>query len=373
MKILELTNFSAGICGVWQRVSQEAILLTEKGHEVVIMSSNAVKGSNDLANKKDSINGVKIIRFPFKKYGGESYMKWFKEEAEKTALEFKPDIIIAHSYRHPHTTKALKIAKKAEAKCFLVTHAPFIQKGENRSFLDKIVIKLYDKFVGSWTINKFDKVIFISHWELEELKKLGLHEDKIVYIPNWIKDEFFNKSLGKEDKNKLLFFGRIADVKDPQTLINAFSLINKNLKINLEFVGPSDFNYICNMKYLVNNLGLNSKIKFLDPISDIDKKIKKLDSANIFVLPSRREGQPQALIEAMARKRIVIASKIKGAMDLVKEGKNGYLFEIGDKEDLKEKILIALRGDNKKMREEARKTVNDFRGDKIIKRLESLF
>ena len=43
----------------------------------------------------------------------------------KALGDFKPDIIIAHSYRHTHSVIASKIAKKLGAKSFLVTHAPF--------------------------------------------------------------------------------------------------------------------------------------------------------------------------------------------------------------------------------------------------------
>ncbi|MEK6848555.1 MAG: hypothetical protein AABX65_02900 [Nanoarchaeota archaeon] len=64
MKILELTNYSAGICGVFQRVKQEAELLSKK-HEVMIFSSNATKGSKEIAKPEDLLNGIKIKRFPF--------------------------------------------------------------------------------------------------------------------------------------------------------------------------------------------------------------------------------------------------------------------------------------------------------------------
>ena len=51
MKILELTNFSAGICGVWARVREEAVRLAKK-HEVRVFSSNFVKGMDETAPKQ---------------------------------------------------------------------------------------------------------------------------------------------------------------------------------------------------------------------------------------------------------------------------------------------------------------------------------
>src|SRR3989344_4426789 len=122
MRILELTTYSAGGCGVFARVKEEAIRLAERGHEVVIFSSNFTKGSTDIAIYKEKLGKVLIRRFPAKKLGGESYMKW---EFEEEALRFNPDIIIAHSYRHKHTTKIINLKEKLHCKIFLVTHAPF--------------------------------------------------------------------------------------------------------------------------------------------------------------------------------------------------------------------------------------------------------
>ena len=82
MKILELTNYSAGVCGVWQRVKQESIELSKLGHNVEIFSSNLTKGSDEIASQNDSIRNIKIIRLPTRKIGGEAFLNWkFKKKA----------------------------------------------------------------------------------------------------------------------------------------------------------------------------------------------------------------------------------------------------------------------------------------------------
>ena len=55
MKILELTNFSEGACGVWVRAREESIRLAEKGHEVLVLSSNAIKGKDEIAKIEPKI------------------------------------------------------------------------------------------------------------------------------------------------------------------------------------------------------------------------------------------------------------------------------------------------------------------------------
>ena len=54
MKILELTAFSSGICGVWVRTLQEAKLLTKKGHEVHVFSSSITRGTGEIELAEDT-------------------------------------------------------------------------------------------------------------------------------------------------------------------------------------------------------------------------------------------------------------------------------------------------------------------------------
>jgi len=371
MKILELTNFSAGICGVWQRVKQESELLSKKGHNVMIFSSNAIKGSDEISAKEDKLGKIRIRRFPFKKLGGESFMIW---NFEKEALDFRPDVIIAHGYRQLHTTKAFKIARKIKSKVFLVTHAPFVEGNFTRTLFAKLAVIFYDRFIGPKIINKFDKVIVITKWEIPYIKKLGAKDKKIVYIPNGIPEEFFNYKKSKEEE-KILFFGRISPIKNLEVLIEALYLI-KNKKIILEVVGPAEEEYLRLLKKLVNEEKLEKRVFFSGPIYDLKEKIKKIDSAKIFVLPSKREGMPQALIESMSREKIVIASKNLGTRDLIEDGKNGLLFERGDSKDLARKINYILengKSTNDEIRENAEKSVENFSWKKIILDLERLF
>src|SRR3989344_129994 len=138
MRILELCPYSAGICGVWSRVREEAKrLVNREGNDVRVFSSNLVKGSGEKAQKEEVIDEFIVKRFPAIKLGGESFMYW---RFTKEALAFEPDIIIAHNYRHIHTTTALKIAKilrkkGKHVKVFLVTHAPFVEGDITRSFI----------------------------------------------------------------------------------------------------------------------------------------------------------------------------------------------------------------------------------------------
>lgn len=351
MKVLILCNYTKGICGVFQRAKQEAIELEKLGHKVIIFSSNATKGSSEIASKFDTIGkDIIILRFPYKKLGGESFIRFnFEEEA----IQYKPDIILAHSYRHLLTTKALKIGKIIDAKVYLITHAPFI---ENRKFPQNLIVWLYDLFIGRRTLNKFDKVIAITKWEIPYLLNLGLKKDKIVYIPNGIPDEFF-KTKPKRGKG-VFFLGRISPVKNLEVLIKAC----KNLGIKPIIIGPKEEGY-----------KIDTEIS--PPIYDLKKKIKAIDKHNIFVLPSLRESMPQSLIEALARGKIVISSNTKGANEIIKNWENGFIFNT--EQELTKLISLCLfeptKYDLNRVRKKARKSVEKLKCSVLAKKLNSLF
>jgi len=369
MKILEICGFSAGICGVFARVKEEAVRLS-KNNEVRIFSSNITKGTGKIAGAEDRIGNVKIRRFPAINVGGESYMI-FDSSLKKAIMDYKPNVIIAHSYRHVHTHIALEMGKKIGAKVILVPHGPF---GDNsqRSIFGIISVWFYDKFIGPGKLKRFDKILAITRWEYPYLKTLGVEESKIEYVPNGIPKEFFEKRRGKE-QNSILFLGRVSPVKDLETLIRALKLTRNY--IELEIVGPAEDYYLKRIKNLIDKLELNARIKISPAIYDLNEKIKKIDSHRIFVLPSRREAMPQSLIEAMARERIVISSDNLGSKELIESGKNGFLFKIGKAEELAEKIDLVdfmNREKDMEMRKKARKSVEGFEWDKIIKKVESL-
>jgi len=363
MKILELTSFSSGGCGVLARAKFEAELFAKRGHEVIIMSSNLDKGTEEIVPAEDNFGDVKVYRFPAIKLGGESFMYWFNNEAYKKATEFKPDLIIAHNYRHLHTTKALKLGKQLGVPVWLVTHAPFVEGNITRTKLQSAIVGLYDKFIGRATINQFDKVLAISKWEIPALEHIGIDRNKIVYSPNGVPEEFFTTPQQSEPENKILFLGRVSPKKKIQTLIECIPhLKDKNIKI--EIVGPQEPEYF----NLIKDLDKTGRVIFSPAVYDLKEKIKKIDSCKIFVLPSRVEGQPQSLLEALSRGKTVIGSDSIAIRDIISDGVTGYLFEFDNPISLAGKINFALEHPI-----DARESVKQFNWDLLIKKMEELW
>lgn len=377
MKIAHICPYSAGACGVWMRVKQEAKEFVKHRHEVKVFSTNRIKESDKIAPAKEIIEGIEIQRFPATKLGGESFMFW---DFEKELFEFHPDIIVAHNYRHIHTSKALTVRdelRKSRKKtyCFLVTHAPFVEGNITRTRLQTLVVKFYDKFIGPRKINSFDKVLPISHWEISHLRKIGLKKEKIFYIPNGIPKEFFKVKKKSKQENKILFLGRVSPKKKLETLFQSLKYL-KDKKITIEIVGPQEKNYFKFLKSIIKKEKQQKRIKFSEPVYDINKKIEKIDSCKLFVLPSRVEGMPQSLIEAMSRGKIVIGSDSKAIRDLIKNGENGFLFQFNNPKDLAKKIdnVVSLSKKDKTTYEKKSKNfAKQFNWDEIYKKLNSLY
>jgi glycosyltransferase involved in cell wall biosynthesis len=375
IKILQVCPYSSGICGVFQRVKQDSIDLEKIGYSICSFSSNITKGTNEISKPEDNIGNIKIKRFKATKLGGESYMYWnYKNEA----LKLKPDIIIVHNYRHLHTTQALKIKKKLErkghnCKVFLVTHAPFVKKNTSRTKVEELIVDLYDRSIGRKTINKFDKIITITSWENIYLQQIGCKKEKIIKIPNGVPNIFFKEKISypKNKIKKILFLGRIAPIKNIETIVN----ISNKINANFEIVGPYEKKYYEYLKNMIKEKKVNN-IFFKKPIYDIKQKIKLIDSADIFILTSKREAFPQGLLEAMARGRIVISSDTDGPKEIITDNKNGFLYPRDDLDTLIKKINYIFKLNKKqkeKIQKEAIKKAMEYNIEKNIEKLERLF
>lgn len=367
MKIAFVCIYShPSICGVWSRVYNLAKMLISVGHEVHVFSTNCITETNSTSLEYENFENINIHRFkPFLSFG-ENVKFWdFTKELRKV----NPDLIMAEVYRHPHTHYALKLARKLGKPIFLTTHAPFVEP-ELRSTLDNTLVKFYDSFFGR-KINKFNKIIAITRWEIPFLEELGVDKSKLAYIPNGIPKPFFSET---KEGSGILFLGRISRIKNLETLILAVSKL-KNKDIKLKIVGPCEEKYKQELEKLVKKLGLERKISFHPAIYDLKQKIKIIDDSEIFVLPSKREAMPQSLIEAMARGKIVIASNNKGSAEII-EKQAGFLFPISNSEKLAELIEYCLDKKNNKnlnqIKKNARKKAETFRWEKIFANFLSL-
>lgn len=378
MRILEITEFSAGICGVWTRVLSESMEFVRRGHDVTVFSSDIEKGTDKRVCGHETISNVKIRRFKstgvfwgMPSFAAKIFSKNptyfdFKEEL----IRLKPDIVITHLLHH-HSLKAIMLCKQLNIPCMLVTHAPFNVK---RRFPLNLATWFFDNvsavsplISGNRALRQFDRVIAITKWETPYLLDRGVKKEKIAYIPNGLPEEFFKQKKSNE-KNDVLFLGRIAPIKDIETLIKA---VKELPEISFSIVGSAEKQYLERLNCIIK-AGSLPNVRIYPPIYDLKRKIRLIDEHNVFVLPSKREAMPQALLEAMARGKICISSKTDGAKELIENGKNGFLFNIGDSSALADLIRKNLQG-NRRIESNAVKTAKKYRWKALIKSYIELF
>ncbi|MEK6826111.1 MAG: glycosyltransferase family 4 protein, partial [Nanoarchaeota archaeon] len=113
----------------------------------------------------------------------------------------------------------------------------------------------------------------------------------------------------------------------------------------------------------------------LEPVRDREKIVEVYQAADVYALPSYREGLPLTLIESFASGLPVVASPVNGVPYEMKDPENGYFVEYGDLKGLKEAIVKIL--DNKdialKMKKNNLKKAKTYDWDLISKKTENLY
>lgn len=136
----------------------------------------------------------------------------------------------------------------------------------------------------------------------------------------------------------VLFIGRLARQKSPETLVAAAAMVVKR-NDRVRFLLAGDGPKAGLLAEQIAAGGLAGHVRLLGVRSDVPAL---LQAADCFVLPSLYEGMPLSLLEAMAAGLPVVASRIPGNEDLVVEGETGLLVPFGDADALGEAILGLL-------------------------------
>jgi glycosyltransferase involved in cell wall biosynthesis len=351
-------------CGVWKRAFEDAKAVKEKGGNVTIFSSNIVKGTSRIAPAEEVIQNIRIYRFRvFLSLGGTS-MFWFPF---KKLREFDPDIIHVHGFRHPHSLMGLIWGKIRRKKVILTTHAPF-KKDPRRSLVLKMIDFIYDIVIARWELRTYDQLIRVSQWESKYLKKLSGKSG--VYIPNGITDALLQEDvkLPLEPFNKIIFMGRIDPVKRVEWILDVAKYF-KDKKFVI--IGPVQGYKLKNG--FLGNFEIPGNVEIQNRKYVLNDFIHNVKSSDIFVLPSIREAQSMALLEAMALSRIVVASNSLGPLDYIKDGINGFI--VKDIKELKQKIEFIYTNwvSMKIISKNAYQTSLNFAQEKMNKKLVELY
>jgi glycosyltransferase involved in cell wall biosynthesis len=157
----------------------------------------------------------------------------------------------------------------------------------------------------------------------------------------------------KADGNFVIgYIGRLVEGKGLDVLFAALSCLEIGRWI-LFIIGEGPQQ--TELEGLSVELGLKENIRFLGFRPD---RLDFLRGFDVFILPSRSEGLPRSLMEAMGAGTTVIATDIPGCNDLIKHGKTGLLFEMDDHIDLS--VQIEKLANSEKLRSSLAKAAFSF-------------
>lgn len=180
-------------------------------------------------------------------------------------------------------------------------------------------------FFAKRVLKNADKIRGVADYLVAKAQKYAPGKPYFLFPTFTPLDDFLAEKdirFGKE----ILLVGRNDRVKGIPYLVEAFELIKKDFpEFKLSLVGE----------------GLPE-----GKLSLVEVKIR-MKNCYCLVVPSITEGLPRVILEAMALSKPVIASRVGGIPDLVKDGENGFLFEVGNVQELAEKLRILLS--NKEM------------------------
>lgn len=302
-------------------------------------------------------------------------------KVEKAILDFSPDVV--HVQGHFALSSAVIKASKKHSLPIVGTNHFMPENLVHYLHLPK---KLEDVIKSiAWTqfrnvFENLDHVTSPTKTAARLVKKTGFSRD-VKPISNGIDLKKFHPSNdGKHIKDKyglpdapiFLFVGRLDKEKNVDILLKAIAKIPKNIPMHFAVAGKGKMRE--SLEKLADKLKIRDKVTFLGFVPD--KELPYLyGAADCFVIACEAELQSIATMEAMATGLPVIAVDAMALPELVHHGKNGYLFDLDDRDSLALHIQRMSSDESlrKNMAQKSLEIIASHDIDKAIEEFESIY
>ncbi len=366
MKILQINSVHYRRGGADVVYLNTGKLLEEHGHEVYYFSqkneNNYPASTSEFFIKptnyfrKTTIQ--KIVSVPRFFYSFEAAKK-----LEKLIKKQQPDIAHIHLYKADLTPSILKVLSNNNVPIVITLHdfgficphnllldgkMNICERCVNGSSLNCIIHKCNRNNIVLSALSSFeyifqqaffpfdkyfDTIIAVSRFSQEKHLESRKFNWEIKHLYNFFPD----LKLTKPNHFKgdyMLFFGRLSKEKGIETLINTWQ--SNNIKTKLKVVGTGELlEKYKNIKY--------KNVEFLG-FKNGDELTSLIKNASFVIIPSEvQENNPLTIIESYSFGKPVIASNVGGIPEIVLNYKTGFLFEMGNADDLSEKIKLAKK------------------------------
>jgi glycosyltransferase involved in cell wall biosynthesis len=207
----------------------------------------------------------------------------------------------------------------------------------------------WQRFLDRSTARFADRVVFNSAAGLPEaIRREGIRPEQAVHIPNGVaipapvppeRVAALRQSLGIGNTATVLgTVGRLSPPKGHDILLAALpSVLARHPDTILWLVGDGPLRN--SLERQAKTLGIAEKVRFLGSRDDVPELLAAID---LVIQPSRFEGMPNAVMEAMAAGKPVVATDVDAVPTLITDGEDGWLTEPEHPVHLAETILQAL-------------------------------
>ena len=309
--------------GAGQATAALAREFAAAGHEPLILTSRFRDQPAE-----EVVDGVRIVRVPVIRRRQDRCtppeMLTFLASASWTALRqiaaWKPDATIAF-FGIPSGPVALLLK--------LTTGTPYVVslRGGDVPGFQPYDLALFHKLLGPiirllW---RHAAATIANSAGLQALGQKFAPELPIGVIPNGVNASTFHPAAEERATPgpvRLLFVGRVVFQKGLDVLFRALAALPTDRDWELEIIGDGDARPALTLE--AAQLGIAPRITF-SGWQDRAVIAERYRTVDLFVFPSRDEGMPNVVLEAMASGLPIVATAIAGSEELVRDGENGHL------------------------------------------------
>jgi glycosyltransferase involved in cell wall biosynthesis len=230
---------------------------------------------------------------------------------------------------------------KNKLKIPLVTSVNLFEQKEVSCF--PLYVLRYKLFFRNLFLKESDIVFCVSEYIKKLLQDLGVPENRLYVFGSGVNLDVINSVSVSEKTYDACFMGDLIPRKGILDLIFVWKEVTKELKDGkLVVIGKGDEKYLRKIESVVNKLNLQHNVFFAGFVPE-EEKYRILKSSKIFIFPSRSEGSPIAVCEAMACGLPVVAYNLPGLME--RYGNGVFYSEIGDIKGMARHALTLLKND----------------------------
>jgi glycosyltransferase involved in cell wall biosynthesis len=314
VRVLQLTS-SLGFYGAEQVIMTLITALDRESFDVRLATLEKKRVSSTAIVSAAKVAGIDAVALPCR-----GWLDWNGIQGLKSLVK-EENIEILHCHE-PKSRLYGAIVSRMTGIPMVATH--HLWTGQN---LRTRLVESIDAVV----LHGCDKAIAVSTSVAESMRRVFVSPSRIEVIPNGIDLRNFRDELRIAELRASLGIpaglpiigavGRLDMQKAHERLIEAAKYITDAGQDAVYIIAGEGVERP-RLESLVRDLGLSGRVLLLGYQSDIRKYLAMMD---VFVLPSRREGTPMALLEAMAMSKPVVATAVGGVPDVLTDGIDGIM------------------------------------------------